>query len=266
MPTININTIAPNSKVYVTGIVDYSRIASHIDGAELAADNARRVANGLMSTDKPHTKLQLSQCTIDYADPNAPTDAEQFINGKFFKSTKHPEKNNCYAAMNKSKNLPNLYCRKDAKAEEIEALTTVGELAPGTPVTVMLRFFSTPMNNGVSLDTVIVNEKPVKWGSSSNEAALAERGFKIVGHAEEAIAVRNQLNEENVEAQPAYTAAPITAPMAAIPMPVPPVPETPAAAPSLPIPPHGYTYDANNRLVPIASVDTTQQTTGGIRL
>lgn len=270
MPTININSIETNSKVYVTGIVDYSRIASQLDGEELAADNAKKVARGMRAVDKPHTRLSLSNCVVDYENPAEPTLAERFIAEKLYKSKTHPEKGDCYTAVNKSRNLPSLFCRENAQSKKIELVAATGELMTGVPVTIMLRFFSTKQNSGVSLDSVIVNEKPIRWYSgNSTQNILAERGFEIVNpSAASAVPtvdeVRAQLNANAAQPAPAPVPAPTAAPymqpapVAEAPAPAP----APNPAPSLPIPPAGYTYDENGRIVPIANAAPS----GGIKL
>ena len=274
MPSININSVTPNSKVYITGIVEYSHVATQIDGDELALDNMKRTANGLQTIDKPYTRLTINKCVINYADPAAPTVAEQYIAERLYASKKHPENSPCYSAINKSKNLPNLFCRDNAQSKQLEAVMPEGELAPGVPVTIMIRFFASKKNNGCSLDSIIVNEKPIRYfGSNTSEAMLADAGFEIVNKGD-VNAVKAQL-DANL-AQPAPAPAPVTpAPVApapyaqAAPVPTPsavpaPNPASANPAPSLPIPPSGYTYDENGRIVPISSLDT--QPSGGIKL
>ena len=51
----NINSVDINEKVYVSGIVDFSRIAAPLTAEELAADNARKSARGMRTVDKPYT-------------------------------------------------------------------------------------------------------------------------------------------------------------------------------------------------------------------
>lgn len=282
MPTININSIQDNAQVYITGVVDYSHISRPIDGEELEADNARKVARGMRIIDKPHTRLAIAHASVNYANPAAPTLAEQYIAEKLYVSTAHPEKGDCFTAMNKSKNLPEVYCRTDASSLSLEGVAIEGEIAVGTNVTLILRFFATKQNKGVSLDAVIVNTKPVKWvnggGGYSVAETLAERGFQITSAPVNVADVRTQL-DANVAPAPVAQSAPAAAPyMQAQPAPVTPIPAPVAAAPvqaatapapvpaapqnaapSLPIPPKGYTYDGDGRIVPIAQ-------TSGIRL
>lgn len=274
----NINSVDINEKVYVSGIVDFSRIAAPLTAEELAADNARKSARGMRTVDKPYTHMTISHAVVAYTNPNAPTAAEQYITEKLY-NTKHAEKGLCFTALNKSRNLPAVYSRENAQSKELEPVSLEGELRPGTPVTVMIRFFSTNQNKGMSLDTVIVNERPVRYfGSTSSESALAEHGFTIVPPTNDTDvdAVRDQVQANNAQPTPApaaptaapyaapapVPAAPAPAPAPAAPTPVPAPAPTPAPAPAptnnLPIPPAGYMYDANNRLVPIGAASGIQ--------
>lgn len=311
MPTVNINAIEAGTTVYVNGIVDFSRIATRIEGEELESDNARKVSRGMRPTDKPHTRLTITHAAVSYekgvdanGNPIQSTQAEQFIAEKFYQSKLHPDKGLCYTGMNKSKNLPTLYCRENSQSKILEPVKVAGELVAGTNVTLIMRFFKTNQNNGVSLDAVIVNQKPVQFGNGNNAMAstLAARGFQVMpASAETADEIRAQLDstpapDSPVPAnyvtpdspvppvaapymQPAATVAPTPATPTTNVAPAPAVPVAPTApasavpnanvapaptanaAPSLPIPPKGYTYDENGRIVPESTVAT-----GGIKL
>lgn len=289
MTNININSVPVNSKVWVTGIVDYSRIASPIDGDELAEDDARRTARGLIPTGKAHTRLTLRNCVVNYENPASPTIAEQFIQDKFYDSKQHPENSPCFTAMNKSKNLPSLFCRENEQTKRVEAVVAEAELAPGTPVTIMIRFFASKQNHGCSLDMVIVNTKPITYYSKNMaEAALKEHGFEVVSSDDntniysETVSTATTYVPPTTQDNPTVQTVPpvaanipttqIPTSTANIPAPnsvptaVPPVaPSTSAptqnVAPGvvLPNPPAGYKYDENGRVVPITN-------NGGIHL
>lgn len=262
MPNININSIPANSMVYVNGIVDYCRIASQIDGEELKASNARRVSLGSRAIEKPHTTITLRNCSVDYANPNAPTQAELFIAEKFYASKAHPENSPCYTGYNKSKNLPTVYARESLQSSELEKIMPEGEVAPGVPVTIILRFFSSAQNNGVSLDAVIVNEKPIKWFNRNiTDGALKARGFTIADNAPNVEDVRAQLEAE----QPAAVAAPFPA-SAPAPAPASYAAPTVPVSPSLPKPPDGYGYDAQGRCRPLSELNGDGGASGGIKL
>src|SRR5574344_1256581 len=106
MPTININNVADNAKVYVTGIVDYSHITSQIDGEELAADDARKIANGMRAVGKPHSRISISKTDVTHVEASAHNITEHYISEKLYVLKAHPEKDLCYTGMNKSKKLP----------------------------------------------------------------------------------------------------------------------------------------------------------------
>ena len=279
MPEININSIETNTVVFVTGTVDYSHIKTHVEGDELIKSNARKVARGMQPIDKAHTFMTIARPTVNFENPAAPTLAEQYIATKFYTSDAHPEKGQLYTGMNRTRNLPELYCRENANSNNLEHIACENEIAAGENVTLLLRFFSTERNKGVSLDGVIVNEKPVKWFSGTSAlSSLSKRGFNITDTNDSA--VREQL-ENNMATQPTVPIQPAVAPAAYVQPPqaayaqppqaayaqpaptvptVPTVPTQPApmpvpppvsAAPSLPVPPKGYMYDANNRIVPI---------------
>lgn len=275
MPTININSVKANSQVILTGLVDFSRIASHLEGAELEADNAKKKANGMNPVDRAHTRITIKNAIIEYANPNEPTRGEQYIAERLYTSKAHPDKGMMFTAMNKSRNLPNLFCRENATVKQIEPVTATAELATGVPVTIVLRFFTTDRNSGVSLDSVIVNEKPVRWYTGSTTNALTERGFTIVDGAPSVNEVRDQLAAPVTPVAPVPALVAPVAPVAPTPVPTAVAPATtavpvsavaPAPAPSLPTPPPGYMYDESGRLVVIPNNGDTTGATGGIRL
>ena len=60
----NINSVDINEKVYVSGVVDFSRIAAPLTAEELAADNARKSARGMRTVDKPYTHMTISHAVV----------------------------------------------------------------------------------------------------------------------------------------------------------------------------------------------------------
>lgn len=223
MPTININSVPDNAQVYVQGVVDYSHITSIIDGAELQQDNERKLKNGMRPVDKPHTRMTISKAAVVPRDFNNPTLAEQYISEKLYRSKAHPEKDFCYTCYNKSKTLPEVYCRDNAASTDLEQVLPEGEIAPGVKVTLLLRIFPTKQNKGVSLDAVIVDEKPVRYNDRSNGLAMAgalqERGFTVKPASAEQIAKYQEQLAAKTDA-PAAESAPVYAQPAAPAQPV----------------------------------------------
>lgn len=259
---ININSIAPGSEVYITGTVEYSHIASQISGKELEADNAKKIKRGMKPTDKPHSRITIIGAEICYENPMNPSLAEQFIADRMYISKTNPAKGYCYTAVNKSRNLPEVFCRTDKNDLSLDPVECNQEIASGSNVTLLLRFFATNTNNGVSLDAVIVNQKPVKFARWGITNVLAKRGF-IINQTATVEDVVSQISDPSYPAVEPYsefgqTAVPYSAAMpqtyaqpvmpapVAVPVPTP----VQSVAPSLPIPPKGYVYDQNGRIVP----------------
>lgn len=319
MPTISYNSVESGAVVYINGVVDFSNIAKRIEGEELTATNARRVANGLRPIEKPYTSLSVHDAAIVYANPAQPTLAEQCLAERLYTAKNQSKSGLSYTGINKSKFMPEIYCRNSITSTELEAVVPEGELAVGTSVTLIMRFFKTKQNNGVSLDAVIVNEKPVKYGTGNSLAtALQSRGFTVMPATEGNVdAYRAGLAANTAPAQTTVVPAPVPAQAAPQPQTAPymqaapasaqtssaanpsmlvqptswsaqsaaqPAPETavsaaqPAAQPaaantapstgSLPVPPAGYKYDDNGRIVPIQANSAPANTapTGGITL
>lgn len=321
MPTISYNSVESGSVVYINGTVDFSRITKRLEGEELAADNTRRVANGLRPMDKPYTSLSIHNAAIAYANPAQPTLAEQCLAERLYTAKNQSRSGLSYTGINKSKFMPEIYCRNSITSTELEAVVPEGELASGTNVTLVMRFFKTKQNNGVSLDAIIVNEKPVRYGTvNSLTTALQSRGFTVMPATEGNVdAYRAGLAANAAPAQTTVAPAPVPAQAANQPQAAPymqtapapaqtasqsaanlsmPVQSTswsaqptaqqapeaaisaaqPAAQPaaantapstgSLPVPPAGYKYDDDGRIVPIQANSTPANTApaGGITL
>ena len=205
---INLNSLPVNDIIYVSGLVDFSRITSHIDGEELVRDNERRVKNNMRPDNKPHTRMTISNAAVVCANPSAPTLSEQAIGERLYMSKAHPEKQMCFTAKNKTSSLPAVYSRAHTTVRDLHTVLPEGEIAAGTHVTLILRIFGTQMNNGISLDAVIVDEEPVRFANALNAAsasALSNRGFNIIpASTEELNAYKAQLAQNANAQQPAY--------------------------------------------------------------
>jgi hypothetical protein len=110
MSKISINMVPDNSAVCVSGVVDFSRITKRLEGAELEADNARKMQYCMMGETKPHTRLCISQARIAHSNAANPTIGEQFIAEKFYSSKKNPDKSSLYTGLNKGITLDAVIC------------------------------------------------------------------------------------------------------------------------------------------------------------
>lgn len=158
--------LSPGEKVLVRGNVAYSRIASHIDGEELARDMERRRRAGRPVIEKPYVTLSLSDARIVPKDPKTAhgladmaggmTLEEAYVEQNFYRSMKSTRPGMNFTAISRSQSLPWLgelvppnVIHKDGPAKH--------ELKPGTDVTAVMIIFQSRFGNGVGLDGVIVN-------------------------------------------------------------------------------------------------------------
>lgn len=174
--SISNNMLKPGSIVFVTGLVDFCRITRRIEGRELENSDKRAVANGMSAVGKPHTKIDLMQCSVLAKDPSNPTLEERYIQERLYARPRHPEKGYCYTGMNKGSYPPFIAVRKpDGGARELGGDEVKGELANGLRVTIVLRVFKGSPNNGISMDGVIA-EEPIRWYEGNAFSAIAAGG------------------------------------------------------------------------------------------
>jgi len=170
----------------VRGIVDFSQVTKKLEGAELEADNARKIQHGLKTESRPHTRLAISQASVIFENASNPTIAERFIESRLYQSQKYPSKNYMYSALNKGQYLPSVYVRDKMDFNTLSQISLKGELAAGLEVSLLLKVYSTALGNkGVSLEAVICDE-PIRYtgaGTSDAMSSLFARGFKIMAPA-----------------------------------------------------------------------------------
>ena len=179
--TISLSSVAPGTIIQVRGKVAFSRIRSQIKDEELRRANERNVQQGRLAIDKAHTKLSLKQCTLIANDPNNLTIGEKYVWERMFTSQKHPENGYCYEGLNKGKFLPVVAHRIEGHPNEIqqyEPSELLGELANDLDVTILMRVFESKPNNGITLDTVIVNE-PIRFYQGGAATSLAAAGLTL---------------------------------------------------------------------------------------
>jgi hypothetical protein len=179
--TINLSSVEPGTIIQVRGKVAFSRVRSQIKDDELRRTNERNRLNGRLEIDKAHTKLSLKNCTLVVKDPNNLTMGERYVQERMFLSQKHPENGYCYEGLNKGKYLPVIAHRvpDDPTAiQQYEPSELLGELANDLDVTVLMRVFASKPNNGITLDTIIVNE-PIRFYQGGAATSLANAGLTL---------------------------------------------------------------------------------------
>lgn len=236
---ISTNDLTPNTQFLIRGRVSFSRIAHRVEGDELQRDIQRQRQQGRrVIHDKPYTSLSIDEAVVIMKNPQNPTKEEQFAQERLYKSTAKGAKGYSFTGRNKSNSLPSVLISKDGGRTAVplsEPLT--GELAPGLDVTLIMRVFNSPQNNGVSLDGVIVNE-PIRY-YSPNTLDLSDYGITVTAPAQ-ALATAPATSGQPAAPAPSTPAAP-AAPAATYPAyPSPADVPAPSAAPAYP------NYDANN--------------------
>jgi hypothetical protein len=201
MKTINVNQLTPDSTYFITGQSAFSRVSRLTTKKERDKDNERR----RFKIDKDYTTITIYNAQINLKVPGQPSMEENYASECFYKSKseKYPGWN--FTALNKSENLPKVYV-KDEKTGEYVRVKLDGEFANGLNVTLIMRVFKgkNGQNNGVSLDTILVNEPLRHFENNVVTKEMEARG----------IIFRDELPKDDItpaedpDAAPATTAAP----------------------------------------------------------
>lgn len=229
---VTASQIRPNQIIYVRGRLTFSRIASKIEGEELAKMNERKKAQGRKDiTEKPHTTATICNAQVVPANPAGLTPEEIFIAERMGMSTKNPENGNYCTSINKGNSLPKvMQLVSEGKYKEVRVER---ELANGLDVTLVIRTFKGNPNNGTALDGIFVNEE-IRYFDHLG-LGLEQRGYEV----------EFLPNDSLQTSAPAPTP---TAVSAAAPIPVTPTPYS--ATPNQPFNPAAAPYTPNAGYVP----------------
>lgn len=166
MTDIKAHQLNEDQTIVVRGKLEYSRLMSMIEGAELQRRIAQQRQIGAMYiTDKPHTTITIREAQVQYTDPNNPNVEEQYVAQKCYNSKKHPEKGLMFNLDNKSPFLPPIWVPANPNNLNdgyVQLTDPEGELDSGLDVSVVLTTFKSGNNAnlGLGLDSVIVHEAP----------------------------------------------------------------------------------------------------------
>lgn len=218
--TINTNQLTPGKLILVRGFLDYCHITKPIAGEELRKANERNKAHGWNTKDKPYTKATIRNASVVMTDPSNPTLEEQFAVEHLYKSVQTPEKQFCYNAENSGNNLPWVGVLRTGTTNVVDQIKPEGELAAGLDVTLVLRVYKpkNQINNGVSLDGVIVNEPVRYYENNTLNVGLNELGITFNALPNEDIGIPAQETTPVAPEQP-YTAYSPATPVAPAPQP-----------------------------------------------
>lgn len=179
--TIRTNQLAPNSIYLVRGKVTYSRISKHCTDEERAKMNEKRT----FKIGTNFTSITICEAQVLAKNPQAPTIEERYAAECLYHSSANNSLN--FNAMNKSRQLPSVAVASPTQPGVYDPITLEPgqELAAGLDVTLVMRVFKNEgSNNGVSLDTVLVNE-PIRFYTNNNgvKAGLKEFGITFTAEA-----------------------------------------------------------------------------------
>lgn len=177
---IQTNQLTPGAIFAIRGQVGFSRITRPCTDEERIKANATKTHKD----DKNYTSMTLYNAQALAKNPAQPTLEECYGNQSLYLAKKraqdYPGPN--FTGKNKSSNLPKVAVVDANQPGVYKELPNglPGELAKGTDVTLIMRVFSTSSNNGVSLDTVLINTPDYQLFGNNAEAQsalLAEYGI-----------------------------------------------------------------------------------------
>ena len=215
LPKVENNRLTERETVNVKGKISFARIASLIEGDELA----RRVQNSksLHPTRDPHTTIAISDAEVILKDPNNPTIGEAYVYQKFYKSSKNDSDNyNIDRRRNKQGDLPTvMQIQEDGHTvNEIGPLS--GDPDAGVEVVLQIGVFPPGQNNtngGAGLNNVIIMQPgnfPMRAPGGVSASALSSLGLTFGGTVANAATAGGASNEAVVgtDANGLPTAAP----------------------------------------------------------
>ena len=177
--TVSHNQLTPGSVFFVRGQVGFSRITRHTTDEERDKDNLRR----MHKIDRNYTTISVYNAQVLAKDPANPTLEEIYGLESCYNSSRNAEYPGLnYTGMNKSKFLPKVGLIGEGcdpnNHPSYDEIQLSGELAKGTDVTLVLRVFTGQGNNGVALDTVLINTHDFQYYGNNNNvvSALADYG------------------------------------------------------------------------------------------
>jgi len=152
--------LRPNKTVRVRGNVEYSHIATHIQGEELEIDIRRRLNHGLIPIRKAYTTITIKNPQIiPMGQTNRLTLEETYIKNHIYKTR---NQSNHYWINNKSPEKPHVLIIDENNPAETKQIELQSELPKGLDVTLILHSYNIKSKSsdalGFSLDEILVND------------------------------------------------------------------------------------------------------------
>lgn len=206
--SVSYNDIRPNKYVLVRGTLVYSRIASRVEGEELANIQRERQQQGRPAPQRPYTYVTIVDPQIVKPKAGVPKTTEELFveSSKFYTAKTGKYKDHvCFAPLNNGNYLPSLYRKGNAangeEPKQFYKVTAEGEIAPGTPVLILMRSFAGQMNhNGIAMNAVMVLDDHIPYYGVNNADvdALKQWGLVINDTPDTSSASTSTLETERV--------------------------------------------------------------------
>lgn len=178
--TVQNSQLKPGSIIFVRGHVGFSRISRQTTDEERIKDNQRRTHQ----IEKNYTTITIYNAQVMARNPQAPTPEEIYALESCYTSSSQDYPGNNFTGMNKSAFLPKVGVLAQGSNPDnhpsYDEITLEGELQKGTDVTLLLRVFAGQGgNNGVSLDTILINQSDFQYYGNSAHVIEAMNAFGI---------------------------------------------------------------------------------------
>lgn len=185
MTKIAAEKLAADQTVIVRGKVTFSRLASIVDGKELADSIVRQREIGrLYPTDRPHTAINLVDAAVDFADPANPTLEEQFIHERLFTFKRGENQGKTgYSAEDISGYLPIVLEPDPDNPGSHRQVKLEKDLDTGLDVSVFLTTFASKnhVKKGFGIQHIVLHEPVRYYNNNASAEALAARGITVSG-------------------------------------------------------------------------------------
>lgn len=179
--SIRTNALTVGNTYIVRGKIAFSRLARQTTDEERARDNERRKQQNpsSISIDRNYTTATIYSAEVLCGDANNPTMEERYAaECMYLSKSKKGYTGRCFNGMNKGNYLPRVYV-KNKTTGQFDEIKLEHELANDLNVMLIMKVFPGQNgNNGVSLETVLIDDDLRYYEPSSDVAnALAEKGI-----------------------------------------------------------------------------------------
>ena len=185
MKTIRTNQLTPGNTYLVGGRIAFARLARQTTDEERARDNERRrqASPKAIAVERNYTTATIYAAEVYCTDPNNPTLEERYASEcMYISKSKKNYTGSCFTGMNKGDYLPRIYL-KDPATGQFNEITLEKELANDLHVTLVMKVFpGLNGNNGVSLESVLVDDpEGIKYYEPNSDITnnLAARGIVL---------------------------------------------------------------------------------------